>query len=210
MQGNTCTFTCFIYSVQSQNQVSTVVFAFYLIFHLSWQKIKKVKWFARDHKMSQNLEPRLNAGHQCTGLAYSVNHTSSSCFPSSHEQNMRKFVENLSKAENHPAAGCLWWNAGFKVGINQYLQLCASWYCTFHFLSPSNICLIQEIGKGFFKIFLSHVISEDRNKQKESISPQNISCSYWSSCFYHLVVDGEAASLLGKITVEEKPNLDEF
>lgn len=99
-----------IYSVQSQNQVSTAVFAFCLIFRLSWQKIKKVKWFARDHTMSQNLEPRLTQDGlwlQCTGFAYSVNHTSSSCFPSSYEQNMRKFVENLSKAENHPAAGCL-------------------------------------------------------------------------------------------------------
>lgn len=33
----------FIYSAQLQNQISTTVFAFYLIFHLSWQKTKEVK-----------------------------------------------------------------------------------------------------------------------------------------------------------------------
>ena len=52
-----------IYSIQLQNQISTAVFAFYLIFHSSWQKIKEVKWFARGHIMSQNLESRLNPGY---------------------------------------------------------------------------------------------------------------------------------------------------
>lgn len=33
----------FICSVQLQNQISTAVSAFYLIFHLSWQKTKEVK-----------------------------------------------------------------------------------------------------------------------------------------------------------------------
>lgn len=151
----------FFSPVQLQNQISTASFALYLIFRLSWQKIKKVKWFAQGHIMSQNLELRLNPG-------YSLAPAHGTCLVSKphefqlfslltwtkYEEVSRKSVLSRNSAVSRLSVVKCW----IESGLNQYPELGAAG-AAFNFLSTSNTCLsllflvvIQEIREegGFF------------------------------------------------------------